>query len=263
MFQKEIVLARRLFAGHSAVGYDQRMEPSTPNLFVGDEQLDFFVWVDPRSFLVQANVTAGGQFSSAELVDPEETLPFVRNEKFGGLLTPFLQSVTHNYRVEFNLEMTRRGEFARYPSRLVAVFLFHSEATASRYADRHPEHVGSRVLQQVKSVGEYIYSIHDASWVDYFRIPHFWRSERVEAVSRDYWTGRSVSEYTLTSFGKPWTTEPLAEVLYIGTVEFYDRSFLSDPPSIGMARVVSVEPSNVMKEFLRERRASQRNEGAR
>ena len=232
------------------------MTASIPNLIVSDAPLDFFVWVDPHTFLVQANITASGRFSSAELIDPEETLPFVKNDKFGGLVTPFLQNVTHNYGVEFSLEMTRRREFPRYPCRLVAVFLFDSEATARKYAALHPEHVGSRVLQKVKTVGGYTYSIHDSSWIDYLRIPHFWRKERVVAVSRDYWTGRPNSEYRLTSFGKPWTAEPLAEVLYTGTVEFYDRSFISAAPSIGMARTVVHDPSDVMKKFLRDRRES-------
>lgn len=232
------------------------MPASSPNLVVGDEPRDFFVWVDPQSFLVQANVTATGQFSSAELIDPEETLPFVRNDKHGGLVTPFLQSVTHNYGVEVNLEMARRREFPRYPCRLVAIFLFDNEVAARKYADRHPEHVGSRVLQKVRTVGEYTCSFHDMSWIDYLRIPHFWRPERFEAICRDYWVGRRVIEYELTSFGKLWTAEPLAEVLYVGTVEFYDQSFLSGSPSVGKARVVTIEPSDVMKEFLRKRRES-------
>ena len=232
------------------------MTTLSPNLIVSDEQRDFFVWVDPQTFLVQANVTATGQFTSAELIDPEETLPFIRNDRFGGLLTPFLQNVSHSYGVEVNLEMTRRREFSRYTSSLVAVFLFDKETTARKYADLHPEHVRSRALQKVKAVGGYTYSVHDASWIDYLRIPHFWRPERVEAVSRDYWSGRPVSDYTLTSFGKPWNAEPLAELLYAGTVEFYDQSFVNDSPSIGMARVLSVNPSDIMKKFLRKREES-------
>ena len=75
-------------------------------------------------------------------------------------------------------------------------------------------------------------------------------------MSRDYWSGRPVSDYTLTSFGKPWNAEPLAELLYAGTVEFYDQSFVNDSPSIGMARVLSVNPSDIMKKFLRKREES-------
>ena len=217
------------------------MPTSTPNLVASNEQRDFFVWVNPQTFLIRANVTATGQFSSAELIDPDESLPFVRNDKFGGLVTPFLQNVTHNYGVEFNLEMTRRREFPRYPCRLMAVYLLDDKAAARKYADRHPEHVGNRVLQKVKTVGGYTYSMHDSGWIDYLRIPHFWRPERVEAVCRDYWTGRQVRQYKLTSFGKPWTAEPLVEVLYDGTVEFYDRSFVTVPPSIGTARVMPVD----------------------
>ena len=68
------------------------MAASALNLVVSDEQRDFFVWVNPQTFLVQANVHATGQFSSADLINPDETLPFLRNDKFGGRVTPFLQS---------------------------------------------------------------------------------------------------------------------------------------------------------------------------
>ena len=149
--------------------------------------------------------------------------------------------------------MARRGDFGQYPCRLTAIFLFDAESTAREYANRHPKHVGSRVLQRVRTVGAYVYSWHDSSWIDYLRIPHFWRPERVENVCRDYWSGRQVKGYTLTSFGKAWTAAPLAEVLYLGTVEFYDRSFIGGPPSIGMARVLEVDPSEAMKKFLGER----------
>jgi hypothetical protein len=238
------------------MNYDMCMQALTPNLMVGDEQRDFFVWVDPQAFLVQANVYSTGQFSSAELIDPNETLPFLRNEKFGGIMTPFLRSITHDYNVEFNLEMSRRRDYSAYPCRLISIFLFDSESTAQKYGERHPEHVDSRVLQRVKTVGRYTYSWHDSSWIDYLRIPHFGMSERIDAISQDYWTGRKAIGYTLTSFGKTWRAEPLAEILYIGTVEFYDRSFLSSMPAIGGARVIQRTPSDMMKKFLHEREGS-------
>jgi len=33
------------------MNYDMCMQALTPNLMVGDEQRDFFVWVDPQAFL--------------------------------------------------------------------------------------------------------------------------------------------------------------------------------------------------------------------
>ena len=226
------------------------MVPS--NLVRGSDPRDFCLWVDPRAFLVQANVTATGQFSSAELIDEQETLPFVRNPKYGGLVTPFVQSVTQPYGAEYNLEIIRRQEYQDYPSRLCAVFLFADEPTANRYATRHSQHVGGRVLQSVKTVGPYSYSVHDSSWVDYMRIPHFWRPQRMEQVSRDYWRGRAVDEYTLSSFGELWTRERLDEILYSGTVEFYDQSWV-EKPTVGLAKVLLHEPSKVFREFLERR----------
>ena len=112
----------------------------------------------------------------------------------------------------------------------MAIFLFDNEVAARKYADRHPEGVGSRVLQKVRTVGEYTCSFQNMSWIDYLRIPHFLRPERIEAICRDYWIGRRVIDYTLTSFGKLWTVEPLVETVYGGSVEFYDGSFLSSAP---------------------------------
>ena len=157
------------------------------NLISSSELRDFYVWVNPQNFLLQANLSATGRFSSAELINPEHTLPFVRDLEFGGLVTPFMQNVTHNYGVEFNLEQRRLAEFGSYPSRMAAVYLFYDEDIAQQYADRNPDHVGDRRLQRVHSVGDYQYSVHDSSWIDYLRIPNFLGPEGIETLTRSYW----------------------------------------------------------------------------
>ena len=228
------------------------------NLIASPEERDFHVWINPQDFFVQASIKTRGQFSSAELINPEHTLPFVRDNEHGGLVSPFMKNVTQNYGVEFNLEQRRLAEFIDYPCRMVATFLFLDEETARRYADRNPVHVDNRLLQKVKTVGDYVYSIHDSSWIDYLRIPHFWTTERVEVVTRDYWRGTPAEDYTLTSFGQPWSKDALAEVLYLGTVEFYDTSWAPEP-SVGAARVIPHEPSEIFRKFFEDRGDSPKN----
>lgn len=226
------------------------MPAALGSLVEGDAPLDFYVWVDPRTFLVRANVTATGRFASGKNIEPAETLPFEKNAKFGGFVTPFLQNVTHNYGVEYNLEVRRRLEFKSLPSRMQALFLFSSTAIAWAYARSHRDHVGGRTLQRVRTVGPYRYSAHDSGWIDYMRIPHFWTAERAEEISRGYWRGDRVEDFSLTSFGQGWTAPTLPEALLLGSVEFHDRSFLTTPPSIGMARMINRTPSPVFSQFL-------------
>ena len=152
------------------------------NRIASSEERDFYVWINPQDFFVQASIKSSGQFTSAELIDPDHTLPFVRDTEHGGLVSPFMKNVTHNYGVEFNLEHRRAAEFIDYPCRMVATFLFLDEETAQQYSDRNPDHVGNRLLQRVKSVGDYVYSVHDSSWIDYLRIPHFWTTEKLRPL---------------------------------------------------------------------------------
>ncbi len=85
-------------------------------------------------------------------------------------------------------------------------------------------HVGNRLLRQARSVGPYAYSTHDSSWVDFLRLNHSCDDETIHQVAQAYWRGVNVEDCELKSFGKPWAQSPIIEVLYLGRIDFYDRS---------------------------------------
>ncbi len=195
------------------------------NLHLGESPTDFWVWVNPSSWHVRHQIAFTGCFISAGSIDRgESNLPFIPNPKFKGDVSPFSIGVTHHYTAEYNFEINREQYFIEYPSRLNAIYLLRSEAEAMEYKERHMGHVGGRVLKKVHSVGAYAYSEHDSSWVDFLRVNHSCDDQTIHAVTQAYWRGINVSDCSLSSMGKPWTKSPIIEVLYLGCINFYDRT---------------------------------------
>jgi len=122
--------------------------------------------------------------------------------------------------VEYGLEIERRKSFTDFPSRLESIFLFDTEQEAINYSERHPDHVGSRLLKVAKSPGKYIYSTHDSSWIDFIRINHSVDLPTFELLSRSYWEGKNAKDFQLESFDKPWTLNPIREILFLGRIDF-------------------------------------------
>ncbi len=61
-----------------------------------DKRCEFFVWVNPKEFLVQHNLGLVGSFSGGPLRAGEDTpahLQFIRNENASGTVTPFHSGV--------------------------------------------------------------------------------------------------------------------------------------------------------------------------
>lgn len=196
-----------------------------PNLFIGDTPRDFWVWVNPSSWHVRHQVTVVGCFSSAGSVERgESNLPFVPNPNFAGDISPFSVGITHQYQAEYNFEINREHYFPSYPSRLNVIYLLESEKEAIAYKERHIDHVHGRVLKRVRTVGMYAYSIHDSGWVDFLRQPHSCDEETIHEVAQAYWRGVNVADCQLRSRGLPWTQPPIMEALYLGRVDFYDRT---------------------------------------
>ena len=198
------------------------------NLVANDTPRDFFVWVHPEDKIARHNIREVGSFQSVDRIiaaRSTDALPFIHNPEFKGAVAPFTRNRLHDYVVEYNLEMARSYWFPDYPSRLQAVFLFPSEEEATAYSERHRWHVGERILKAARSKGPYVLSTHDLSWIDYLR-----GSILADSLGRDccrsYWSGESAYDYQLFSMGDPWPQhEPIQEVLFLGTVEFTDRSF--------------------------------------
>lgn len=198
------------------------------NLFSSTEPVDFWVWVDPKNWLVRHQVSVVGGFTSGGLMQSKNknksNLMFIPNSDFVGDITPFQYGVMREYMAEYNLEMGREFyKYQNYPSRMNAIYLFDSEDEAYKYKARHMSHVGNRVLKKARAVTPYIYSKHDSSWIDFLRLTHSVDPETISYVSRAYWSGVNVSECQLMSMGEPWSQDPLIEILFIGRIEFYDR----------------------------------------
>lgn len=195
------------------------------NLYFDDSPKDFWVWVNPSSWLVIHHISLVGCFISAETADRgESNLPLIPNPKFKGDVSPFFIGVTHHYTAEYNLEINRKHFFPNYPSRLNAIYLLRSEAEALAYKERHMGHVGGRVLKKVHPVGSHAYSTHDSSWVDFLRLNHSCDEQTIHDVTQAYWRGVNVVDCSLRPMGAPWSESPIVEVLYLGRIDFYGRT---------------------------------------
>jgi len=97
---------------------------------------------------------------------------FLPNPEFKTFISPFQNNLLRNYIAEYNLELSRQRSFGAYPGRLQAIFLLDSAEEAQKYAARHPDHAGTRLLKRCTTVGAYHYSVHDSAWVNFLRIGH-------------------------------------------------------------------------------------------
>ena len=193
------------------------------NFIKGREERNFFVWVDPNNFLVKHNIESVGCFVSNCFPNNTEQLMFIPNPSFKGAVSPFQNNITKVLRAEYNLEISRNYYFAGYPSRLEAIFLLPDEEEAHKYKKRYIEHVNNRILKKVKTVGEYICSFHDSSWIDFLRLGHGMDEESIHQATNMYWNGGCVRDNQLSSCGKEWTEDPIIEILFLGRVDFYDK----------------------------------------
>jgi hypothetical protein len=194
------------------------------NFFASDRSRDFFVYVDPKDFLIRHQVSLIGSFTSVPNEPSVPTLMFIPNPEFKTFISPFQNNLLRNYIAEYNLELSRQQHFEAYPCRLQAIFLLDSAEEAEKYATHHPEHVGKRILKRCKTVGEYCYSVHDLAWVDFLRIVHSMDAQTLDFVGRAYWSGELVVNHKLMSMGQSWCEEPAMEVLFLGRVDFYDKT---------------------------------------
>ncbi len=194
------------------------------NLFNASESRDFYVYVDPKDWWIQHQVHLIGSFTSVPPDTKSQTLMFLPNPEFKTFISAFQSNLVRNYTAEYNLEIARRRTHHTYPSRLQSIFLLDSEEEAKKYANRYRDHVGNRMLKKVRTNGAYLYSLHDSSWVDFLRLRLSFEEETLAYVARCYWTGECVADHELIAMGKSWSEEAIFEVLYLGQVDFYDRS---------------------------------------
>lgn len=112
-----------------------------PNVDLASYPDPFYIFVDHASPMTWHNFNLTGRFCSAAVAaasDPatlndtwprsSTSLPFVPSAGFSGFVSPFLNNLITDYRVEWDAEQARRVHAPDAPSRLSAVFAFGSHA---------------------------------------------------------------------------------------------------------------------------------------
>lgn len=195
-------------------------EEEVKNLFTADRTKTFYVWINTKDIYANHNANLVGSFVSVS--NKEDNLMFVPNKNFSGYISPFQGNLLRSYWAEYNLETCRKQNYTNYPSRLVATFLFESEEEAMKYKETHEFHVGARELKVGKTVGSYLYSRHDLSWIDFLRSPLLIDKDTVNSMVHSYWQGKSVENFKLELMEKPLsaTAESIYETLFIGRIDF-------------------------------------------
>ena len=158
--------------------------------------LELFAWLDPESELPGWDVLTGNPFATRL---PEDQFSTVRN-----------------YFAEYHLEYYRQRLYGTFPSRLHALLLFATRIDAENFRSKHPERVFGKFLVCTHSQGPYTVSFHDASWLDYLRLPPSLNLSTLDEVSNHYWQGTLVEEIGLRFMGQPWRETPVIEALFQG-----------------------------------------------
>lgn len=165
------------------------------NLLRDDTPLELHVWLEPDADLPAPQ----GLGSSAQSGD----------QLF----------VVQNYFAEYHLEFFRQRRFNAFPSRLHSQVLFATKVDAEIYRQKYPENVYGKYLVRLRSKGAYLCSFHDASWLDYLRLPHSLGLSALDEISDHYWSGKLVEEIGLTFMDQAWREEPVVEALFQGLLE--------------------------------------------
>lgn len=160
--------------------------------------LELYAWLDPEANLPGWDVLTGNPFGSSL---PEDQFTSVQN-----------------YFAEYHLEYYRQRLYNDFPSRLHALLLFATRTDAENFRAKHPGRVFGKYLFCAHSMGSYVVSFHDSSWLDYLRLPHSLNLETLDEVSNHYWKGTLVEEAGLRFMDEPWWEPPVIEALFQGTL---------------------------------------------
>lgn len=191
----------------------------------GADTREFFVWVNPTDPMVKHNIGVIGSLHQ-EIVTPSsaDELMFVFNPQHKqGFVSRFHSGVLRNYITEYDLERYRCERHREFPSRLHALYLFASRGDAQQYAEKHEQHIRGRVLKRGVTQGQYVYSLHDAAWIDFLRKDHVLDVDTLNVCWRGYWTGQRTEALRFQSYGSVWSPSSVIEVLFYGRLEFPNK----------------------------------------
>lgn len=155
-------------------------------------------------------------------LDPDSELPgwdILRGHPFGGSQLHDRLTAVQSYFAEYHLEYFRQRFYPVFPSRLHALVLFATLVDAETFRHKHPARVFGKTLRRTRSKGPYVCSFHDASWLDYLRLPHSLTLSTLDDIADYYWQGTLVEEVGLTFMNERWREPPVIEALFQGTLE--------------------------------------------
>ena len=169
------------------------------HLIRGSAPVELYAWLDADAEIPGWDIFSSNPFSQSL---PEDKLTSVRN-----------------YFAEYHLEYYRQRLYKEFPSRLHALLLFATRVDAENFRAKHLDQVFGKYLVPARSRGAYVLSFHDASWLDYLRLPHSLNLAMLDEVSNHYWSGHLVEEVGLTFLDSAWQEMPVIEALFQGTLE--------------------------------------------
>ena len=178
------------------------------NLIKDTATLELFCWLEPDCELPGWDILKGSPFG-ATLAAPQGGEPGAGDQ---------LLSV-QNYFAEYHLEYFRQRRYNHFPSRLHALLLFATRTDAMTFRHKHPQRVFGKDLTCARTQDAYLCSFHDASWLDYLRLPHSLSLSALDEVADHYWSGRTVEEAGLRFMDEPWQEPPVIEALFQGRIE--------------------------------------------
>jgi hypothetical protein len=178
------------------------------NLIRDSARLELFCWLDPDSALPNWDMLRGSPFG-ATLAAPEGEHPARSPQNL----------TVQNYFAEYHLEYFRQRRFPQFPSRLHALLLFATQTDAQTFKTKYPQQVFGKQLIRAVTQGAYQCSFHDASWIDYLRLPHSLSLSTLDDVANHYWSGRTVEEIGLCFMEEAWREPPVIEALFQGQLQ--------------------------------------------
>lgn len=173
------------------------------NLIRDSAPLELFAWLEADAELPAWDSLKGCSFGAPAnaAAQPDDAL-----------------STVQNYFAEYHLEYFRQRRFNHFPSRLHALLLFATRVDADTYRCKHPDRVYGKHQVRAQASGAYLCSFHDASWLNYLRLPHNLGFSALDEIAEYYWSGRTVEDIGLTFMNDPWRETPVIEALFQGAL---------------------------------------------
>ncbi len=171
-------------------------EPRAGHLIKDNSTIELFAWLRPDEQMSGGDVLNGNPFSTGR---PEDRIGAVQN-----------------YFAEYHLEYYRQRLYGDFPSRLHARLFFATRTDAENFRTRHPTLTSEKHLFCARSTGDYVVSYHDASWLDYLRLPHSLSLSTLDEIAGHYWGGTLVEEISLRFHEERWREPAVIEALFVG-----------------------------------------------